>query len=228
MRILSKLKLIAGKQGQIFCPDLTCQQLVPCKITIMEQCDGVERPARDILCKINSGSGGELFNSSEAYFHITHEFDLTPCMYTVVKTGKVDITITSRSKELKHISIYTDYVESYGSIIYQEKVDHFEDVLRNVSKCGRCSKLILSFNRPVKDIHCLATAECLDKPDDWISSFDIVVSQEDTSYSLDCAGEQYAKYLDFMQLQISDGASEEVRRSEPLVLYIVAYGFPRL
>ncbi len=228
MRILSKIKLTAGKQVQVYCPDLTSQQLVPCKITVNELSDGEERPAKDILCKISSGSG-ELFNSSEAYFNITNEFDLNPCMYTVERTGKVDVVLTSRSKEVKTLTIYTDYAESLGTVIYQEKIDHFEDVLKNVSKCGRCTKLILSFNRAVKEIQCVVTAECVDQPDLWISSFDIVVDQEDSAiYALDCAGEQYAKYLDFMQLQISDGASEEVRRSDPLILYVVAYGFPRL
>lgn len=228
MRILSKIKLTAGKQVQVFCPDLTSQQLVPCKITINEIVDGGERPAKDVLCKIGSGSG-ELFNSSEAYFNITNEFDLNPCMYSVEKTGKVDVTITNRSKDVKNLTIQTDYTDSLGAIIYQEKVDHFEDVLRNISKCGRCTKLILSFNRAVKEIQCVVTAECTDQADRWISSFDIVVDKDDDAiYALDCASEQYAKYLDFIQLQISDGASEEVRRSDPLILYVVAYGFPRL
>ena len=228
MRILSKIKLTTGKQVQISCPDLTAMQLVPCKITINEVGEGEERPAKDVLCKICSGSG-ELVNSSEAYFNITNEFDLNPCMYTVEKTGKVDIIVTNRSKELKHIMIYTDYIESLGSVLYQEKIDHFEDVLRNISKCGRCTKLILAFNRPVKEIQCVVTAECVDMPDRWISSFDIVVDQDDNAiYALDCANELYSKYFDFMQLQISDGASEEMRRSDPLILYVVAYGFPRL
>ena len=227
MQILSKIKITPGKSWQVLCPDLTSQKLVPCKITINEICDGHEKPAKDIQCRINSGNG-EIFNISEAYFNITHEFDLNQCMYVVEKTGKVDIGLINRSKELKNLAIYTDYSESIGAIIYQDKIDHFEDVFKNVSKCGRCTKLIFSFNRAVKEIQCVVTAECVDQPSNWINSFDIVVDPEDSAiYALDCAGEQYARYMDFIQLQIKDGASDEIRRSDPLILYVIAYGFPK-
>lgn len=227
MKILTRVKMPSNKQQiTVLCPDLTAQQLVPSKIVITESSGSEEVPVKDIACKV-VGGGTELYNYAESYFHIGNELDLSPCMYAIEKSGKVELQITNRSRDVKNLAVYTEYIHSLGGIIYQDRLDHFEDVLKNIHKSGRCTKLILSFSRSVDDIQFATTAECVDQPDSWISSFNIITEPgDDDIYALDCAGEMYAKYFDFMQLQVIDGATEEVRRLEPLNLYVLAYGFP--
>lgn len=231
MKFASRCKLTASGQETVTCPDLTSKRLIPTKCTLMEYRDGEEKPLKDVLCRANAG-GVEVYNHSEAYFHLSNELDFHTCLNYVQRNGRLSLNITNRSREVKNVVVYTEYEPNEGSVIYSDKLDHFESVLPAVHQSGRCNRLVLSFNRPIKALQCATTAECLDGSDQWISSFDITVEEgEDPTYVLEFTEEsgleEYQDYLNYLQLKVVDGADEDTQRHSPLVLYVLAYGFPR-
>lgn len=230
MKIVSRLRLPANRLYlTVASPDLTDKQLVPSYVSVYEVVSGTEVPATEISCKISAG-GVDIYNCTEAYFKVSNEFDLKSAMLHVERTGRIEAVLMNRSRDVKNIVLHIEYTHSLGTIIYQDKCDTFDDVLQRVHASGRCTKLILSFNRAVDEIQCATTAECPDSPDDWISSFNVVTNPEEGDnavYAVDCVGEAFSRYFDYLQLRVSDSASEEVRMKTPLSLYILAYGFPK-
>ena len=231
MRFANRCRLTSGKQILVKCPNLTSRSYVPSKLEIVETHGDTETPTKNILCRVTTGNV-ETCNYAEPFFHLQNTIDLGPCMTYVLKNGQVDLLITNKGKDVKNLVVYTDYIESPGSVIYNEKIDHFENVLENIYNSGRCTKLILSFNRAVEELKCATLSECVDCPDEWIAPFNIDIDEEagdDAVYALEFTGElsDYPRFMNYMQLNVIDSADEETRRQEPLYMYVVAYGYPK-
>ena len=227
MRLSLKVKIPPSKCITLNCPNLTEQLLVPQKLIFTEGSGDTEVPAKDIQCKI-TGSGSELLNHTEAYFFITNEVPLDTCSTTIERSGRVEALLTNRSQNLKIITMYVDYSESIGNIIYQEKTDRFEELLRNISKAGRPTRLVFGFNRPVKGILCSTTVDATNGDDDnWIQPFKIEPEESESGcgpFALDCANEKYGKFLEYMQLSAQPVTINE---QQPLQIYVLAYGFQK-
>lgn len=235
MKLLGRIKVPTNKQTVTFvCPNLSSQKLIPSYVTITEVVAGEETAPKDISCKLSVGNI-ELYNCGEAYFNISNEFDLASCLLNISKCPKLEVGLSNRSSNVKNMAITVTYTESIGQLIYQDKVDHFEDVLRSVHRSGLCTKLILSFNRPLKSLACATTVECLDVPEEWVQPFEIISGDngdtdpsEPVLYGIECNGELFTQFFEYMQLRVEDDAPEEVKKVNPLVLYVMAYGFPRM
>jgi len=232
MRLTLKVKVPPSKCIALICPTLTEQLLIPHKLTFTEGVGDNEVPVKDIHCRV-TGSGTELVNHTEAYFFITNEVPLDSSRLTVERSGRVDVLLTNRAQNPKVITMYTDYVESIGSIIYQDKTDRFDELLRNIAKAGRPTRLVFGFSRPVKSITCSTTVDCESatgdgEDDGWIQPFKIEPAESDSGcgpFALDCAHEKYGRYLEYMQLIPQPASMAE--GLPPLQIYLLAYGFQR-
>jgi hypothetical protein len=226
-KFVTKCKIGASRQETIEFPSMSYKLLAPEVVTITEvNTDGVESPARELLCKINCG-GAEIINASECYFTTSNEFKLIDFSQNHKRGGELSIYITNKTHEGKTYSITVEYSPCKGVILYQQKCDRFEKILKEIYTAGTCSRLVFSFNRKVKDIQIRPTTE-VDQPDVWISGLEIdSIDEEKAIYTIDFTDELavYPQFLNFLQIVAEDSSADEQR--EPLFMYIMAYGFPR-
>ena len=147
--------------------------------------------------------------------------------------GVVSINITNRSTEHKNVKIYVEYCTSFGSVLTEEKVDHFENVLSEIHKKGFCTRILVTFNKDVDAIEFASVAECTDEKDKWVEPFSVPMDKEldleDRICNIDLTssdlGQMYSEYLNFLEMRVSEPKKDDTRR-EPLYMYVIAYGYP--
>lgn len=234
MRFATACVITAGKSTTIGCPPMTKKSLIPSKITITEVINGEELPVNGILCRVHSG-GAEIGNFGEPTFRLTNELDLTNYKGIVERSGKVSITITNRTTDLKRIKLYTNYTSSYGSILLEEKIDHFENLLNDIHNKGFCTRMVISFNKNVDNIEFASVSEYeADEGDQtkWIDPFNVPIDNEldidEQVYTIDFTspdlGSDYSEHLNFLEIRAIPKKSENDR--DPFYMYVTAYGFP--
>ena len=232
MKFVTECLLPAGKSNQTTLPNLTKKCQIPIKIIITERVSGVEVPISGILCRVHGG-GTEIGNLGEPTFKLSNEIDLSPYLGMVEKTGQVSVTLTNRSSDPKHVKIYAEYTSSYGGVLLEEKIDHFETLLRDIQSKGFCTKLVLSFSHPLQSLEFANVAECLDGSENWIQSINVPIDDEldveDQIYVIDFTtpdlGSDYSENLNFMGLRAQTKTTNE-EHQPTLYLYVTAYGFP--
>lgn len=231
MRFVTACLVTAGKSNTIGFPVLTKQSYVPNKITITEISDGEEKPVNGILCRVHAG-GSEIGNYGEPTFRLTNELDLTSYKGVVDRSGKVSISITNRTSEPKRLKLYTDYSQSHGGVLLEEKIDHFENLLNDVHSKGFCTRLVISFNKQVESLEFASVAEFEGGEGNWIEPFNVPIDNEldveDQVYTIDFTekelGPIYSENLNFLQANASAKKTENDR--ETFYMYVTAYGFP--
>jgi hypothetical protein len=222
----------AGKPYNFTLPNLTKQSLVPNKVTITELDDNNdETPVSGIMCKISSG-GTEVGNYNEPHFRLTNELDLSPYQGIVNRTGMATVNISNRSNSMKKLVLCSDYKESYGGVLYEDKIDHFENLLNDIHTKGYCTRIVVSFNKQVKKMQLAPVCDCDEEGGSWIEALTVPLEPEldidDQIYTIDLTnkdlGPQYSENLNFLSAQV------EVERNEddksPFYMYVTAYGFP--
>jgi len=232
MRFATTCLVTAGKSNTIHLPVLVKQSLVPGHIVISEVKSGTECPITGILCRVHAG-GTEIGNYGEPSFQTSNEIDLEPFKGLVDRSGKVSVTLTNRSAEPKRVKIYTTYRSSYGSVLLEEKLDHFENLLNDIHHKGYCTRLVISFNKHLETLEFASVAEHLDEDDanvQWIQPFNVPIDSEldleDQIYTINFAGKDlgplYSENLNFLELR----AVKKDNDKETLYMYVTAYGFP--
>jgi hypothetical protein len=235
MRFVTTCLVAAGKTNTIGLPILVKQSLVPGHIVISEVKGGEETPITGILCRVHAG-GNEVGNYGEPSFQTSNEIDLDSFKGIVDRSGKVSITITNRTPEPKRVKIYTTYRTSYGSVILEEKIDHFENLLNDIHHKGYCTRLVISFNKHLETLEFASVAEHLGSDEDegdnvrWIQPFNVPIDSEldleDQIYTINFAGKDlgqlYSENLNFLELRAVKKDSDK----ETLYMYATAYGFP--
>ena len=230
MKFATECKLTSGKSTTVTMPNLTKKLLVPVKITLNELVEGVEKPVKGIMCKVSSRGTSELAVCGEASFRLSNEIEL--CRSLVEKSGVISINITNRSTDHKTVKIYVEYSHSYGSVLVEEKVDHFETILSEIHKRGFCSRILVTFNKEVEGIEFASVANCIDEKAKWLEPFSVPIDQEldldDRICNIDLTsnelGPLYSEYLNFLEMRVSETKKDDSR--EPLYMYIIAYGYP--
>lgn len=231
MKFVTECQLPANKSSTIKCPILTKQSHIPCKITITEvKKGGEEAPVSGIHCRVHAG-GQEICNLGESTFRISNEIDLSKSLNTVQKTGNVVVVINSRHNEPKRLKVYTEYTRSYGGVLFEEKSDHFENLLKDIHSKGFCTRLVMSFNKEITNLEFASVAECLDNPKQWIMPFNVPIDSdldlEDQIYTIDFTsptlGVQYSEHLDFLETRV---AAKNDKDNQICYMYVTAYGFP--
>lgn len=239
MRFVTTCLVTAGKTNTINFPILTKQSLVPSLISVTEIKDGEEVPITGVLCRVHAG-GTEIGNYGEPTFKLTNELDLTSFKGLVDRSGKVSVTLTNRTTDPKRVKLYTDYRSSHGSVLLEEKIDHFENLLNDIHSKGFCTRLVISFNKAVEALEFASVAEHVDceGTDDecaigeWIQPFNVPIDTEldveDQVYTIDFAdkdlGPLYSENLNFLETRVVAKKADNDR--EPLYIYVTAYGFP--
>jgi hypothetical protein len=232
MKFVTTCVVTAGKTNTIGFPILTKQSLVPHLISVTEIKDGVEVPITGVLCRVQAG-GTEVGNYGEPTFKLTNEMDLSPYKGLIDRSGKVSVTITNRTIDPKRVKLYADYKPSHGGVLLEEKIDHFENLLNDIHSKGFCTRLVISFNKPVETLEFASVAEHVDGDGgEWIQPFNVPIDTaldvEDQVYTIDFAerslGLLYSENLNFLEARAVAKKSENDR--EPFYMYVTAYGFP--
>jgi len=232
MKFVTTCVVAAGKTNNIGFPILTKQTLVPSLISITEIKNGEEVPITGVLCRLYAGCT-EIGNYGEPTFKITNELDLSS--HNVEKSGKVSITLTNRTVEPKRVKIYTTYKTSYGGVLLEEKIDHFENLLSDIHSKGFCTRMVISFSKAIETLEFASVAEHVngdgDTDHEWIQPFNIPIDADldvdDQIYTIDLAdkdlGPLYSEHLNFLEAR---AVAKKTDDKEPLYMYITAYGFP--
>ena len=232
MKFVTTCLVAAGKSNSINLPMLVKQSLVPSNIVISEVKSGEETPITGILCRVHA-SGSEIGNYGEPSFQISNELDLDAYKGIIDRSGRVSVSITNRTAEPKRVKIYTTYRHSYGSIILEEKLDHFENLLNDIYNKGYCTRLVISSNKQLETLEFASVAEHLTddgNTGNWIQPFNVPLDTdldvEDQIYTINFAGKDlgsmYSENLNFLELR----AVKKDNDKETLYLYVTAYGFP--
>jgi hypothetical protein len=231
MKFTTPCFLNVGKNNTIKCPNLTRQCKIPIKLVITEtNSNDDEIPVTNILCRVSSG-GADIGNFNEPSFRLSNEIDLSPFKGVIDKYGCVSVSLTNRSTEPKKIKLHIEYIESYGSIILEEKIDHFENVLNEVRSKGYCTRLVLTCSRRIESLEFASSATCVDEHEKWIQPLNVPIDNDldldDQIYNIDFATEElgqiYSENLEFLELRVRP---TKVETNDTFYLYVTAYGFP--
>ena len=221
------VRVHGNNKGLCVLPDMTHRFMVPLKLEILELTGPkdakVEQPAKEIICRVFSGNV-ELCNLAQPYFRDNNVIDLTPYIGFVERNGRISIDLQNKDKTSREFRVITRYVFSYGDIIHQECNINFENIIENITRSGRCSKLSIAFNLPVKSISMMTTSCCLEGT--WIESFTAEGSGDpEEVFTFDFVNEQseYIDDLKYMALKV-DGPEE----GPVLCAYITAWGYPHV
>ena len=222
MRFTTKCKIPAGRTEQLEFPNMTKNTLIPMRISIYDSTLGEPEPVKELICRVSSGNA-EIGCYAEPYFVKTHVLPLEDFKNIVLRGCDLTLGLTNKSREVKQYTVYVDYEKSYGAIIYQQKTDKFDRILKDIRTVGMCTRLEISFNRKIKELQLRTLTECDAK--EWITPLVITVDEEDPVYTVDFSTEEFlvfAENLNFMQFMVAEQPGEH---EEPLQMYILAYGY---
>jgi hypothetical protein len=221
MRFTSKCKIAAGRTEQLEFPNMTKNTLVPMHVSIFDSTTQSE-PAKEIICRVLTGNT-EIGCYTEPYFVKTHTMALEDNKSVILRGGDLALALTNKSREVKQYTIYVDYEKSFGAIIYQQKTDKFDRILKDIRAVGICTRLEISFNRKIKELQLRTLTECDAK--EWITPLVITVDEEDPVYTVDFSTDDFlvfAENLNFLQFMVAELPGDH---EEPLQMYVLAYGF---
>jgi hypothetical protein len=212
-------------------PDMTKKFMIPYKVEIYELSGPKDNKtltkAKDIICRFMTRH--ELFKLCEPYFTNNHVVDMEKYIGDIENYGRLNVELSNKGDGVREFRFISHYRFSQGGIIFQERNVVFDKFMEEISKAGRCSKISLSFNRPIKKIFCLTTSCCVEG--DWIESFSVENDSENPSdeddemvYEFDFLDSlsDYIDYLNFLKLKVEYDTEDK----EILNAYITAYGFP--
>jgi hypothetical protein len=230
MKFVTDCLLSAGKMTDIKLPNLSKLCKIPSKLTITSYDDeGVESPATGIQCRIYAGSS-EIIHRSEPQMRLSNEMDLAPFMGLVEKTGILKVGLANRSTDTLKLRVYTEYIPSYGGILLEEKIDHFENVLNDIHSKGFCTRIVLSFNKPLESLEFAGVASCVEGAEHWVQALKVPIDSDNDSavYNIDLTSEGlgalYSDNLNFLELR---ARAKAVDSNRVFYMYVIAYGFPR-
>lgn len=231
MKFRTDCYLKNNNSHEIKFPNLTKQCKVPILISVSETVDNNEVPATNIMCRVTCG-GTDIGSFNEPSFRLSNEIDLTPFKGVIDRSGKVSVLITNRSGDHKNLTVHCTYTDSYGTVITEERLDHFEKLLADIHSRGFCTRLILMPSRKLDSLEFASTAECVEGIENWIQPFDVACDKdldaEDQTCNIDFSskdlGRLYSENLNFLELRAN---APKIEGAEPLQLYAIAYGFPK-
>ena len=237
MNITCDHKLKASKSCKINLPNFSYNRsLVPMELNFYELGErGNKAAAKNISVAVQCGNATQ-FVHQPAYFQLSNTIELSDHRHIVAEGTNVSVLLTNNSSDHKHYQVAVKYTESDGNIIFQNSYTDFTNVLSDVHKAGRCTRLMLNFNRPVKGGEMIPTVNRVKSEqdeDDWIVALELG-NTEDNSYMIDLTDSElriYSEYLNFMSLVLPEPENQpdeddDEEEHEELKLYVVAYGFP--
>jgi len=222
MRFTTKCKIPAGRTEQLEFPNMSKNTLIPMRVSIYDSTQGETEPVKEIICRIASGNT-EIGCYTEPYFVKTHVVPFEDYKNIVLRGCDLTLGLTNKSREVKQYTVYVDYEKSYGGIIYQQKTDKFDRILKDIRDLGICTRLEISFNRKISELQLRTLTECDAK--EWLTPLVITVDEEDPIYTVDFSTDEFivfAENLNFMQFMVAEQPGEH---EDPLQMYVLAYGY---
>jgi hypothetical protein len=228
---VSRCKALPNKIIVASFPNMTSQQLIPSCVSLFEGTD--TQPLLDVQCRI-SNMGVDIVQVGESYFNSTNVISLDDYRGHLSKGGDLQIHLLNKTKDVKNIVVKVTYQSNIGNVIFTNKYDHFEQVLTDVYGAGQCTRLVISFNRKIRELQLRPTVEYVGGTgDSWIGGLEIDVDSATEpngrpTYTIDFVDDlaMFNRYLNFLQLSVLDSVGED-SGAEPLLLYVVAYGYRR-
>lgn len=227
MSFTTDVRVKNGQSTTVDLPDMTGKFLVPYKFTLWTLSGPKDNQSLEksecVTCRVFAGPN-ELYSLGEPHFLESNVVDLTPMFGIVEKFGRVKLTLTNKTREPCQYQVATDYCNSLGGVLFQEKVDTFDTVIGNVCKLGKCTKINLGFDEPVNSLRFLTTSNCT--KGNWIESFEADTEDtENKSFCFDFTDKDLLAYyhnLEYLTLRI-----EPVNKdSSSFSAYVTAWGFP--
>jgi hypothetical protein len=226
MKFTSKCKISGGKSEVLEFPNMSKTLLIPSRVIIYDTTTGKELPCREVSCRISTSSGGvELTSLCEPYFVKSNAIPLGDYLNAIKRGCDLTIQLTNKTRDVKQYTVVVEYEKNTGSIIYQQKTDKFDRVLKDIQVLGSCTRLEVSFNRQIKELQLRTLTEF--DGNDWISPLEVaVVEDANAVYTIEFVDDLaiFPANLNFMQFVVGDSSLDD--GAEPLQMYITAYGYP--
>lgn len=200
------------------------KNLVPNMIRLLKQNqDGTYSPTTNLQLKF--WCGVELFEYKESYFMLYNFINLDDFKSIINKGDTCEFYLKCISEEPADYRIIIDYIESYGTIIYQERLSSLKTLFTDIKQVGYMTRLTLNFNKKVKDLKVLSTVSVTDlgEKEKWFYPFDIE-DEEDNIYTIDLTKENsiYVDYSQFMRLVYTVVGEQDI---ENLLINVLALGY---
>lgn len=145
-----KRRLGPNKDVLISFPNLTDRYMVPHTVTFTELQKHSEVVATKIVAVIKVGVSN-LMSRREPYFHLNNVIELNDIMHSINEGTEFSVHLTNKDSEptARTFKVTVKYIKSYGDIIFENTYNDYDNVMEEVKNSGRCTKLILTFTRPV-------------------------------------------------------------------------------
>lgn len=227
MVFATDIKVQQNNKETLRVPDMTLKCMVPYKLEFYEVTGPRDArttiPAKDLICRIFAG--GELCALGEPFFRESNQIDLTPYIGFIERHGRINIDMFNKDKTIREFRVVAHYMFSHGGVLYQERCTGFENVISNIAKAGRCTKLSITFSRVVDSVSFLTTSSCT--TGDWIESFSADGSKDpDEVYLFDFVSPELSAYMDYFDYLSLKVKCDEPENGQILQAYITAWGFP--
>jgi hypothetical protein len=134
------------------------------------------------------------------------------------------VNLANKCRDVKQFTVIVEYERCFGPILFQQKTDKFDRVLKDIHALGTCTQLNISFNRPVKELQLRTLTEF--DGNDWISPLEVSISEDpEPVYSIEFTEDLavFGYNLNFMQLVVTDSTHDD--QAEPLQMYVTALGY---
>jgi len=152
MEVSMTRRLGPNKDVTINYPNLTDRYMVPHRVTFTEIGKESEKNAQEIVAVIKVGASN-LISRREPYFQLNNVIELNDIMNSINEGTDFSVCLTNKDNEptARTFKITVEYRKSYGDIIFENSYNDYDNVMSEIKKSGRCTKLILTFNRPIKN-----------------------------------------------------------------------------
>ena len=227
------MKIAGGKNEKVELPNLSYKYfLVPSKITVNQIVNGQSepKPAKSIDVTVSSGNCN-VVNASRALFDLTNIIDLSEKSYLLGEGRTVTLSVSNRHREPVQLYFSIDYERNQGNMIYQNRYDTFDNLLKEVHAVGHITRLVLVFSWKVSGVRLLPLFDHDDSVD-WVDGLELGESDEDGRYVLDFADPEandlaiYSEYLNCMKLDVpKEHMSKGESGEEQLTVSVIGYGF---
>jgi hypothetical protein len=223
------MKIAAGKNEKVDLPNLAVKYcLVPNTITINQTLSNVTEPAKSIDVVVSTGNT-QLIHASRALFDLSNVVDLSNKNHYLGEGKNVTMSVSNRHREAVELTFNIEYKKNQGNMIYQNRYDTFDNVLKEVHSVGHITRLVMIFSWKVAGVRLLPIFNHDDSVE-WIDGLELGESDENGVYALDLfdSGElaNYSQYLNCMRLDVP---KEHLFRGEDneqnLTVSVIGFGF---
>jgi|LakMenEpi03Aug12_release.lakeMendotaPanAssembly.Ray.scaffolds.fasta_scaffold00943_14 hypothetical protein len=198
---------------------------IPSMIKILKLNDDTYEPAQNIDFKIWC-NGHDLHEYKESYFLLYNYISLDD-FKSILNTGQTcEFSLKSYNSESSDYRVIITYVESFGCIIYEDKILSTRTLFKDIKVQGNMTQLFLIFNKKITDLQLVPVISAdIDENEPWIYAIDFETT-EDGQYMIDFTGDKaiYDRFSQFLKLQYEIVDKEDL---DNFKINVVVYGYKK-